>query len=347
MSNFNDEKIDIMLKAYCTRKSDAFSFAKPKKFRYSALIAACLVILITAGVCLALKLLPTESNDSFIIVANAHALDAFGTATGDEITTNTWVEFNNPSNNFVYFDFDEPLCEDVYSYDITKRYLMQSFCTNLNVNVVGENIKDITYKCSRGAFNAVILSIEISDEMYRCDQFVYSHALTEYTYHPKENKIFMMSFNPVYNSKATYDYTRLYYSSPDDIVLSHHSFIPSDEYIFSENYDELCDTYGWARDICFGYRSSAPTVITQEEKNALKAYAEDNDMVSFLNYQNQIFKRLVDGTEIDITVTYNSGKQETKTLRLTYAPTEVTDSQWYEDSPSITYSNGNISAILK
>lgn len=349
MRNFNDEKTDAMLRAYCTRETETFTYKKPKKLklRYPAVIAACLAILIIAGICLVPKNPTPDTNDSFTIVANAHALDASGTATGDEITTNSMVTFNNPSNNFVYFDFDENLYDDAYSYDITKRFLPQSFCTNLNVNVVGENIKDVTYKCNRGAFNAIILSIELYDNMYDCDYFTYSRALTEYTYHQKENKIFMMSFNPVYNPEANYDYTRLYYSSPDDIVLSHHSFIPSDEYIFSEDYDELCDTYGWTRDICFGYRSSDPTFVTQDERNTLRAYAEADEMVSFLNYQNQIFKRLVDGTEIEITVTYNSGKQETKTLELTYNPTEVTDSQWYEDSPSITYSNGNISAILK
>ena len=350
MSNFNDEKTDAMLRTYCTREQEPFTYKKPRKtkLRYPAVIAACLAIFIIAGICLVPHFLPTsDTEDSFIIVANAHALDGSGTATGDEITTDSMVTFDNPSENFMYFDFDEILCEDAYGYDITKRYLPQSFCTNLNVNVVGENIKDVKYKCNKGAFNAVILSTMYADEMYNRDYFYYELAKTEYTYHPKENKIFMMCFNPVYNSEATYDWVRLYYSSPDDIVLSHHSFIPTDEYIFSEDYDELCDTYGWARDICFGYRSSDPTVITQEERATLKAYAEADDMISFLNYQNQIFKRLVDGTEIEITVTYNSGKQETKTLVLTYTPTEITDSQWYEDTPSNTYSNGNISAILK
>ena len=70
-------------------------------------------------------------------------------------------------------------------------------------------------------------------------------------------------------------------------------------------------------------------------------------MVGFYNYQNQIFKRLVDGTTLDVTVTFKTGESVTKTLELMYTPKEVTDTEFYEDHPSNTLSNGNISARLK
>lgn len=347
MNNIPDEKLDSMLRAYCQRETKTYTYHKPNKLRFTAIAAACLVLVIMAGVIFVPHLFPANAGSGFIIVANAQTLDEAGTASGDEITTDNQVILENVSRNYITYDFDEILYEDAYGYDVAKKYLFHSFSTNLNINVVGEDIKSITYDFNKGAFNAVISPIEYSDDVKKDNfLFTYSHCLPRYTFNCKENEIIILCFNPVYNPDATYKLSRMYYSSPDDIVRCYHTFLPTTNYVYSESYEELVSTYGWAQDLCFGYRSSDPSVVTDEEKATLKAYAEADDMISFFNYQNQIFKRLVDGTEIDITVTYNSGDYETKTLVLTYNPIEVTDIEWYTDNPA-NFITGNISAILK
>lgn len=84
MSNFNDDKLDKMLKAYCTTDVDTFTFTKPKKVKHTALIAACLVLVILAGIVFVPSLMPHKEH-SFIIVANAQTLDEEGIASADEI----------------------------------------------------------------------------------------------------------------------------------------------------------------------------------------------------------------------------------------------------------------------
>ena len=106
MSNINDEKLDKMLKAYCTREEEAFNYTKPKKVKHTALIAACLVLVMLAGICFIPSLIPHKEHN-FIIVANAQTLDEAGLASADEITKDIFVELENVSGNLVHFDFDE------------------------------------------------------------------------------------------------------------------------------------------------------------------------------------------------------------------------------------------------
>lgn len=352
MSNFNDEKLDKMLKAYCTRDDETFTFKKPKKIKHTALIAACLVLVIMAGIIFIPNLFPHEEH-SFIIVANAQSLDEEGIASADEITKDAFVELENICGNIVTFDFDEILWEDAPYYDITKSFVFHSFRTNLNINVVGEDIKTITYKFSDGCFypSHIEASNKLDDEerkmLNHMIAFSYDGARQEYTYDYDENTLVHLAFNPVYSADATYESAGRYFSSPYEYARSHSGYNCTESYVYSENKDELVAEYGWARIISGGLRSSAPTVVTEDEQAALREYAKSDDMVGFFNFQNQIFKRLVDGITIDITVTFTSGETVKKTLELTYTPKEVTNAEWYTDKPTNTYSNGTISARIK
>ena len=351
MNNFNDEKLDKMLKAYCTREEEAFTYTKPKKVKHTALIAACLVLVMLAGICFVPSLIPHKEH-SFIIVANAQSLDEEGIASADEITKDAFVELENVSGNLVRFDFDEILWEDAPYYDITKSFLFHSFVTNLNINVVGEDIETIAYKFSKGAFQPIGFSNykddpEIIERIYQSICYDNERAFSEFTYNYEEHPLILLSYTPVHTEGATYQYAARYFSSPYEYAKDHKGYNCTESYVYSDNEEELIAQFGWARKISAGLKSSAPTVVRDEERALLREYAKNDDMVSFFNYQNQIFKRLVDGTTLDVIVTFKTGESVTKTLELMYTPKEVTDTEFYEEHPTNTLSNGNISAKLK
>ena len=352
MNNFNDEKLDKMLKAYCTREEEAFNYTKPKKVKHTALIAACLVLVMLAGICFIPSLIPHKEHN-FIIVANAQTLDEAGLASADEITKDIFVELENVSGNLVHFDFDEILWADAPYYDITKSFLFHSFVTNLNINVVGEDIETVTYKFSNGCFTPSHIKdySKLDDEnREHRDNFIaysFNHSCQEYTYDYNKDILVRLCYNPVYSPDATYEGTARYFSSPFEYAKAHKGYNCTESYVFSDNEEELIAQFGWARKISAGVKSSAPTVVTDEERAILCEYAKADDMVSFFNYQNQIFKRLVDGTTLDVTVTFKTGESVTKTLELIYTPKEVTNAEFYDEKPANTYSNGNISAKLK
>lgn len=357
MSNFNDEKIDAMLKAYCTQETDTFTFKKPKKIKHTALIAACLVLVIMAGIIFVPNLFPNEEH-SFVIVANAESLNDAGLASRDEITHDAYVAFATvSSNNLVYFDFDEPLLTDAPQYDLVKSYLFHSFFTNLHISVEGENIESVTYKASKGGFNLAMFEGDEEDwpEEFGPHSIVftgYEYTKVQQTISYNEQENALLTFTPVFDPDETYESTARYVSSPDPIFRSHHSFLDTMEYVYADNYLELYREYGYAKPVGGGYHSSAPTVVTEEEKAKLKEYAEADNMRGFFNYQSYVFKRIIEEAEIDVTVTFTDGTKETKTLELLYTPKEITEQQWhndhwYLDNQFNSYSEGTISARIK
>lgn len=353
MSNINDDKLDRMLKSYFNSNTETFTFTKPKRLKHTALIAACLVLVILAGIIFIPSLLP-EKEHSFIIVANAQSLDEEGLASADEITEDFFVEIENVCGNLVEFDFDEVLWEDAPLYDMTKNLLFLDFITNLNINVAGEDIKTVTYKFNSGAFSPTHINARKDEEHLESlnHTLIVGHdsIRTEYTYDYDKDYLIQLTYNPVYDSDATYESVGRYISSPNEYVKNHSGYNKNEKYVYSENKDELVEKYGWAKIVDGGYRCSAPSVVTDEERATLREYAIADDMIGFFNFQNGIFKRLIDGTTIDITVTFNSGEKQTKTLELMYTPKELTAEdwyiEWYADLPSNTPSNGNISARI-
>ncbi|MBQ8795533.1 MAG: hypothetical protein IJZ54_03820 [Clostridia bacterium] len=350
MSNLSDEKLDKMLIAYCTREEDTFTYKKPKKFRHTALIAACLVLVMLAGIIFVPAIFGDREVD-FIIVANAQPLSEGGFASADEITPDFFVDIENTCGNLVSFDLDEVLYEDAKPYNYVQKYAFLSLVTNLNINVKGEDIKTVTYKFSKGAFCPTNYSAyggdpDIEEKVYRTIFFGYDLARTEFTYDYEKMPLILLGYSPVYTEGATYEGETLYFSSPLEVAQSHHGFGCTESYVYSTNEQELIEEYGWARVTNHGVHCSAPSVVTEEEKAVLREYAKADDMIGFFNYQNLIFKRLIDGTTIDITVTNKWGNSATKTLELIYTPKEVTDVEFYTDRQIDTLSNGTISARL-
>lgn len=344
MSNFSEEQTDKMLRTYYANMPDTYSFRNPHKTHFTSVIAACVAILLIAGVCFIPASL-SGNDSSFIIVANAQTLDEAGIASADEITSDAFVEIKSESYPIVEFDFDCVLDPDAKEYDLTKKYLFQNVYMNLNLDVVGENIETITYKVNNGAFNMSYCPEKKTDSKFF---FVgYNHPHTEYTIDYSERDNYQLTVYPVYNGDYTYNRVTKYYSYANSEEHTHHGFLDSDELVFSDNSDELHAKYGWVSSIGSGYKSSAPTAATEEEIEALRAYAKADDMVGFFNYQNKVFERIINEVTIDITVTKTDGSTETKTLELCYTPDVITSAEGYLDDQTRTYSTGTISARLK
>ena len=180
----------------------------------------------------------------------------------------------------------------------------------------------------------------------------YERAQREKTIKYSEQPYAQLSFTPVFDPDVSYESETKYCASPDPIFRSHSSYLDTMEYVYSYDYEELMQQYGYARPVGTGYFTSAPTVVTAEEKEALKKYAEADDMRGFFNYQSRIFKRIIDEIEIDVTATFTDGTEVTKTLELFYTPIDITEREWhndywYTDHATYSYSRGTISAKIK
>ena len=359
MNNFNDEKIDKMLKAYCTREDETFTFTKPKKVKHSALIAACLVLVILAGIIFIPNLIPHKEH-SFIIVANAQTLDEEGIASADEINHDFFVKCAEiRSSNQIDFDFDEILYTGATEYDLVKRYLFHSIQTRLDLSVQGENISKVTYEVSKGGLGllyyggdrADLNDPEIAKSIRNSWYFAYEAAKTKQTIKYKDQEIATIGYSSVFDPNVKYESINKYFSSPDPVAMQHHYYLETDEYIYSENYDEL-KQYGRVEMLGYGYRTPTPTDVTEEEKKILTEYAAADDMRGFFNYQNEIFKRILEDVEIYVTATFTDGTKQTKTLELQYTPDYITEQDWNNDHWYLhnqwnSYSRGDICARLK
>lgn len=346
MSKFSQEQTDEMLRTYYNSMPDTYTYTPKHKTRLPQVVAACIAILLVAGVCLIPETL-SGSDSGFIIVANAQTLDEAGIASADEVTADTFAEIKSNSYPIVEFDFDYVLDPDAKEYDLTQKYLFQTIFMNLHLDVVGDDIETVTYKASKGAFNVTYFYPEDKDARYSFFYTGYDYPKTEYTIPYDEQDRYQFTFTPVYDSGYTYEAITKFYSYANPEQNSSHSFCDTDELVFSEDSGELKAKYGWVSSYGSGYRSSAPTAATQEEIETLRAYAKADDMVGFFNYQNKVFERIINEVTIDITVTKTDGSTHTKTLELCYTPDEITSAEGYLDDQTRTYSTGTISARLK
>lgn len=354
MNNFNDEKLDKMLKAYCTRENETFTFTKPKKIKHTALIAACLVLVILAGIVFIPSLLPHKEH-SFIIVANAQTLDEEGIASADEINYDFFVKCAEiKSSNQIDFDFDEILYTGATEYDLVKRYLFHSIQTRLDLSVKGEHIKKVTYEVSKGGLGLLYHEGDLSkapENFITSWYFSYESAKTKQTIKYKDQYRTTIGYSTVFDPNVKYEEITKYVSSPDPVAMQHHYYLETDEYVYSENYDEL-KQYGRVETLGYGYRTPTPTEVTDEEKAKLTEYAAADDMRGFFNYQNEIFKRILEDVEIYVTATFTDGTKQTKTLELQYTPDYITEQDWNNDHWYLhnqwnSYSRGDICARLK
>ena len=291
---FNDDKLDLMLKAYCNREED-FAFKKPKILRHTALIAACLVPVILAGIVFIPNLLSQEQH-SFIIVANAQSLDEAGLASGDELSRDYDVVLATVSSaNIIHFDLDEPLLTDAPEYNMVKNYLFYSVFTNLEISIEGENIESVTYTPNKGGLSLLMIKGDPEDWAGGIDPhklvmtgYEYSKPQQTISYNKQDKAV--LSFTPVFDPEESYEPISKYYSTADPLYHRLHYFSDNVEYVYSDSYKELFSKYGYAQPLGTGYHTKAATIVTEEEKSKLIEYAEADDMRGFFNYQSLIFR---------------------------------------------------------
>lgn len=344
MSKFTDEQTDKMLRTYHSHKQEVYKFSRQRKLHLTSAIAACIAILIIAGICF----IPTgNSNPGFSIVANALTLDEEGIASADELNNETFVEIKSVSYPIVDFNFDCILNENAEDFNLTQKYLFQTIFMNLHLDVVGDNIETVTYKTNKGAFNVSYFYPEQKDSRYKAFITGYDHSTTEYTFDYEKRDQYQFTFTPVYDDSVNVERVTKYYSYLNDTDSAEDRFSNPDNLVFSEDSGALNAEYGWVSSIASGYKGISTLAVTQEELNTLKSYAKADDMVGFFNYQNDIFKRIIDDTVIDITVTRENGSKETKSVELCYTPDVITSTEGYLKDQTRTFSTGTISAKIK
>ncbi|MBQ2688393.1 MAG: hypothetical protein IJF52_07225 [Clostridia bacterium] len=291
-----------------TSPNELISKTKPKHNIYyyiPRVAAAVLVLVLLAGICFTPNLFSNQYN-GFIIVANAQSLDDEGLDSAEEITAEKFVELKSIANTAMFYDFNYILNEDADDDNLVQKYLFHSFAKLLHIDVVGENIETISYKLSKGV---ICIQRVPSKDRYQYMHFDYSDAVTEFKFNYDERMDYQISFNPVNMLGADYD--TIYAIREEDENGGTKVVEYVNEYPCSPNLIE---------EVGRGFKSSAPTVVTEKEIDALKSYIEAEDMVGFYNYRNKIFERLTNDITLDITVTKTDGNTETKTLQLRYNP---------------------------
>jgi len=335
MINFkNDLDKELSNINYPLTSEAIISKAKKKPtslFTLPRVVAAAVVLIMLVGMCFVPNLFHSDDS-SFIIVANAQALDNDGIASAEEITTNEFVELKSVGNTAVFYDFNRILNENADGNNLVQKYLFHSFAKLLHIDVVGENIETISYKLNKGVLCAASVPQE---DRYQYLTFDYDKAITEYTIDYDNQANYQIAFNPVNMVGSDYD-TVFVIKEYDE-----NKEIKTVEYV-----NEYPDSANGIEELGRGFKSSAPTIVTDEEIETLKTYIKSEDMVGFFNYQNKIFERIINETTLDITVTKTDGSAETKTLQLRYNPVVITESDNYLDNQILTPSEGTISAKL-
>lgn len=329
MIKFKDELNKELSHITCKASTqELITNAKPNhtpSYFIPRIAAAVLVLVLLAGVCFMPNLLDKKEN-SFTIYAGAQKL-----------SSDYYVDLNSNDPNYIKFDFNQILDENAEPTDITKRYLFHSFEKKLDLNIVGKDIENITYKINKGSLTAVI--VKNLDTENSTLEFKNSFS--------DENSIITIKYDE--QSHTTFSYN---FAVPkDDFFQSpeHYSALAeTGEIVIKTNTltNNTTESTPKHNIIASGYKYDCIPLATAEEIECLKKFAKNNDMVGFYNYQNQVFKRIIDGTTIDITVEKTSGEKETKTLQLCYTPTEINNANTTSENHSYTLSNGTLSSKL-
>ncbi|MBQ2971493.1 MAG: hypothetical protein IJE16_02960 [Ruminococcus sp.] len=283
-----------------------------------------------------------NSKGSFVIIANAESVKSGATpdtneVTGDILDTENFVEISDGDSNVLTYNFNYVLDENADPADIAKKYLFHNFSKEIDIAIKGDDIETVTYKIN----NANLVGFIIKDS---------------------EKNEMTISSAGISNSKNQTDFAMDY----DDHKYTHFVFGPPKEINEdneSPNY-KLLDTGELTTktivsndpgDVVGIGVMDENTVVTKDEIEMLRKYAKNDDMVGFYNYQNQIFKRIIDSITLDITVTKTNGKTETQTLEFLYTPdilTEIIETdETNQNSPffdcTATHSTGTLSAKIK
>lgn len=290
--------------------------------------AAAIVLVLLAGVYFAPSLFSNKEN-SFTIYAGA-----------EELSSKYFVDLNSNDPNYINFNFNYILDETAEPTDITKRYLFHSFEKKLDLTVKGEDIETITYKINQGSITASKYDQTNGKNGILSFKNTYSNTDSSIVVDYTDQSNWNFSFNPVMPGAEFYSHKQTY------IALAGTGRITTiKEFAVLDDNGMLLEVKDHEY-ICTGYMLSDAPLATEEEIEKLRSYAKADDMIGFYNYQNEIFKRIIDEITLSVIVTKTDGTTETKTVQLCYTPTEVTSLENLSDSPSETLSNGTISAKL-
>ncbi len=319
-------------------RKPAFSPSLPR------IAAAVIVLVLLAGICFAPALFGKNDN-SFTIYAGA-----------EELNDKRFVVISDDEDNFIHFDFNKILDENADPADITKKYLFHSFEKRFNLRIEGENIYNVKYFINDGT----LVGYEKSSPNKHGD-----YGVSFWSTYAKNGEL----HNGIYlgydrQSNITFsltpaeplnDYVRFlnkledmppYIALPDNgkIVTDDNfdNFFPNQIHVDAESLGYTPTAYG--------FKSETPSIATDEEIQKLREYIKADDMTGFYNFQNQIFKRIIDKTQIDAIVYTNSARNEfeTVTIQLCYNPITVTEEDLKDRSTnhSESLSKGTVSAKL-
>lgn len=332
MSKFKD-KIDSELRYLHATDlaSDIISKAESKTkiitFKRAVATVAALVLVLTV-----IFIPAKNSKNSFVIIANAestadNATPDEGELSGDVLNTERFVEIYSNEPNYIQYNFNYILDENAEPTDLARRYLFHSFNKHLNIAVDGEDIETITYKINNGSLSSYTMLHADRNVKKIHVQNTSSDFATEMTIDYNQQDKTNFRFNPIV--------------STDDFHCDIPRAVVTDKgELITENTSEYVIGYGFIDD---------NTLATEEEIETLRQYIKNDDMVGFYNYQNQIFKRLIDGITLDITVTKTNGETETQTLEFLYTPDVLNELPKYNDAieKHQTLSTGTLSAKIK
>ena len=338
MSKFKDRINKELRYIKCDNSANDIIEQSSKKsrvitFQKIAAVAACIAILFTV------ILIPSDKNSSknnsgFTIVANAQS-SSEDNAKGDVLNTENFVVLNSEKDNLLQYNFSYVLDENAHPSEISKKYLFHSFSKRLDIKIEGENIETITYKIHNGTLGCVSLTGENDHKLISNCGASYGKDKSEFTVNYNEQKYLDYGFSPIGDPDWDYkDYCILLNTgefATETITTNDPSYIAG-----------------------IGYKDDN-TLATEEEIETLRKYAKKDDMVGFYNYQNQIFKRLIDGITLDVTVTKTDGSKETQTVEFLYTPDILKEIEYdNRTNPQsaffdnmLTQSTGTLSARIK
>ncbi len=335
--NLNVSEEDIIIKA--TRKP-------VKKYTFTGLIAATLAVVIIAGIFLIPNLFDTGSKYSFTVYAGA-----------EELNDKKFVVISEDDENFIHFDFSKILDENANAEDITRRYLFHSFEKRFKLKIEGESIYNVTYYISDGTLMCYEKSYYTNSDEYYGVSFWDTYTKNGVQknsiylgYDRQDNVTFSLNpSEPVNNTiRMHYDLEKL----PPYIALPETGEILTDENFdpyFPDQIHVNAEALGYTP-IAYGFKSDSESFATEEEIAKLTEYAKANDMVNFYNFQNQIFKRVIDEIELHVFVWTNEARTEYEAvvIKLNYNPIEVTEADLKTANPNHSYSlsKGTLSAKL-
>ncbi len=276
--------------------------------------------------------IPSNNNkSSFVIIANAESIESGATpdtseVTGDVLDTENFVEIYSNEPNYIQYNFNYILDADADYTELAKKYLFHSFNKYLDITVEGDDIETITYKIHNGSLSSYTMLHEDRNIKKIHIRNTSSKLQTEMTINYDEQDKTDFRFNPIISTDD-------FHNDMDTLMITDKGEITNDT---SDNV------------VGYGFKDKN-TLATQKEIETLREYIKNDDMVGFYNYQNQIFKRIIDDITLDITVTKTNGETETQTLEFLYTPDLLKKLPEYNDAieKHQTLSTGTLSAKIK